>query len=183
MTSFRHPVSLSIAMCFLAGMAALVLALTLRAGNASERLAGYAQGLLQKFPDVPVITTGELAALDPAPFLVDARSEKEFAVSRLPGALRAESVAAVRSLGVAPETPVVVYCSVGYRSALLARALREAGFPDVRNLDGSIFAWANEGRPLVDAAGATSGAHPFNRSWGRYLDRTLWRWHPREGKN
>ncbi len=37
----------------------------------------------------------------------------------------------------------------------------------VVNLDGSIFEWANEGRPLDgDEAG---GVHPYNRVWGQAL--------------
>ena len=48
----------------------------------------------------------------------------------------------------ARDTPIVVYCSVGYRSARVARWLGRQGFTNVRNLDGSLFAWANEGRPM-----------------------------------
>jgi len=53
-----------------------------------------------------------------------------------------------------------------------------AGFRNVRNLEGSIFAWANEGRPLVNARGQAAGVLPFNIPWGRYLEKSLWRWKP-----
>ena len=43
----------------------------------------------------------------------------------------------------------MTYCAVGYRSAEMATQLRAAGFTNVRNLEGSIFQWANEHRPLV----------------------------------
>ena len=89
----------------------------------------------------------------PAPALLDVRTEAEFAVSHLPGALRidpdaspAQVVAAIR-----PNTAVVVYCSVGYRSSQLAKRLQKAGVAGVSNLDGSIFQWANEGRLLHKA--------------------------------
>jgi 3-mercaptopyruvate sulfurtransferase SseA len=41
---------------------------------------------------------------------------------------------------------------------------------DVSYLAGGIFQWANEERPLVDAAGnPTTRVHPYNRFWGRLL--------------
>ncbi|GAB4182741.1 MAG: rhodanese-like domain-containing protein [Terrimicrobiaceae bacterium] len=153
---------------------------TMRADSASERLAAYSAQLQKEFSDVPGISTSQLAAINPAPMLLDVREKDEFAVSHLPGAHRAESdtIAQLRKLGASENTFIVVYCSVGYRSAVLARKLQKAGFVNVRNLEGSIFAWANEGRPLVNLSGATSGVHPFNAYWGRYLDKSKWRWKP-----
>ena len=64
----------------------------------------------------------------------------------------------------------MVYCSVGVRSAGVARRLRAAGFAEVENLEGSVFRWANEGRPLVAAGGAaTDVVHPYDAAWGRLL--------------
>lgn len=143
-----------------------------------------------RFPDVAEISTGELAAwladgARPAPLLFDARTREEFDVSHLPGAEflphDAEALPAVDA-GTAARCPVVVYCSVGYRSAMLARRLTEAGYSDVRNLEGSIFKWANEGRALaragaggVDGAGevSASAVHPYNAEWGRLLSPEL----------
>jgi len=157
----------------------------LRADSAPEVLASYTTSLRAKFPDVSTLSPAELAGWmnDSArtlPLLLDVREENEFAVSHLLGARRAENdaVAQLRQLGATNETPIVVYCSVGYRSALMARKLQKAGFNNVRNLEGSIFAWANEGRPLVNSNGTTSGAHPFNILWGRYLDKSKWHWKP-----
>jgi hypothetical protein len=61
---------------------------------------------------------------------------------------------------------------------LLAEKLQQAGFSNVRNLKGSIFAWADEGRPIVNAHGTASGVHPVNLLWGRYLDKFKWQWKP-----
>lgn len=153
-----------------------------RANDATQALAAYTASLRENFPDVPVITTAELADLAPeeAPILLDVRTKKEFDVSHLAGSHRAEedAVSQLGRLSASSDSSIVVYCSVGYRSALLARKLRDAGFVQVRNLEGSIFAWANGGHPLVNASGATSGAHPFNILWGRYLDKSKWRWEP-----
>src|SRR6185295_1813081 len=82
------------------------------------------------------------------PLLIDARPEKEFAVSHLRGAHRFMSVGKVKAALAANAQPIVVYCSVGYRSCALAEKLAKAGFANVWNLEGSLFGWANEGRPV-----------------------------------
>jgi rhodanese-related sulfurtransferase len=152
----------------------------LRGDSASGALASYAASLKDKFPGVATITTKELAALDPPPLLLDVRVEKEFAVSHLAGAIRAEDdpLRQLQRLGVKRDTPIVVYCAIGYRSTMLAEKLQADGFTHIRNLEGSIFAWANEGRPIIDADGPAPGVHPFNILWGRYLEKSKWRWKP-----
>ncbi len=152
----------------------------LPAESAPDALAAYSTSLKQKFPNVSHLTPAELAHLDPPPLLLDVREEREFVVSHLRGAIRAEKDAAgqLQRLGADKATSIVVYCSVGYRSSVLAEKLHEAGFVNVKNLEGSIFAWANSGRPLVNAYGSTDGVHPFNVLWGRYLEEARWRWVP-----
>ncbi|MCK6474921.1 MAG: rhodanese-like domain-containing protein [Planctomycetes bacterium] len=131
-----------------------------------------------RFPDVAHISTGELAAWladgsRTTPLLLDARTREEFDVSHLPGAVFLPHDAG--ELSASDGRPVVVYCSVGYRSAMLARRLAEAGHADVRNLEGSIFKWANEGRALARAGAegagevSASAVHPYNAEWGRLL--------------
>ena len=62
---------------------------------------------------------------------------------------------------------------MGYRSARIADRLETAGFRDVRNLTGSIFQWANEGRPVVRDGEPVREVHPYDAVWGRLLDRDL----------
>ena len=107
--------------------------------------------------------------------LLDARGPDEYAVSHLPGARRVDPDADAAALGSAladvdRRRPVVVYCSVGARSAAVARRLRKAGFERVENLRGSIFRWANEGRPVVRDGEVVGEVHPFDAVWGRLLD-------------
>lgn len=135
--------------------------------------------LAARFSDVPTTTTAALAARladsTVTPVLLDARTEAEYAVSHLPGAHRVDPDASPAELadaleGIDRERPIVVYCSVGVRSGAVARRLRTAGFARVENLAGSIFRWANEGRPLVRAGRATGAVHPYDAVWGRLLD-------------
>lgn len=127
-----------------------------------------------KFPDVSRLRTPELAAWldDPKhapPRLLDVREPSEYRVSHLANAQQVEPGSDPAALGLPKDRPIVTYCSVGYRSAEYARKLRQAGFTNVRNLEGSIFAWANEDRPLVEDGHPVEQVHPFNSTWGFLL--------------
>jgi rhodanese-related sulfurtransferase len=147
--------------------------------------AGLRAWIASRYAEVPFIAGEALAAwladrARPAPVVVDVRTPGEQSVSMLPGALGvkdgAAAVAALASL--APAAPVVVYCAGGLRSAKAARALIEAGHADVRNLEGGIFAWANEDRPLLCAGRPTRYAHPSDEKWSALLARDRHAWTP-----
>lgn len=131
----------------------------------------------EAFPEVEQLDTADLASwlAEPAraqPMLLDVREADEFAISHLAGARRVPpgDVVPPDVLDLDRSTPIVVYCSVGYRSSRFARALEAAGFDQVWNLEGSIFAWANEERPLVrEDERPVSEVHPYDRSWGRLV--------------
>ena len=132
-----------------------------------------------RFPDVSHLSPSALDAWlrdaqRPAPQLVDARSEEEFAVSHLPDArhIDPETTGAAALASLNPERPVVIYCSAGYRGATLARRLQNAGRHDVWNLAGGIFAWANAGLPVEREGQPTQRVHPYSRLFSRML-RTL----------
>lgn len=135
------------------------------------------KSLRTKFTNVEWISTSELAdwlanKRRPPPVLLDVRTPAEWDVSHLPGARRVDPRASADSAaeGVTKQTPIVTYCAVGYRSGEMASRLRAAGFSDVHNLEGSIFQWANEHRPLVRGQKAVSQVHPYNTFWGRLLN-------------
>ena len=138
-------------------------------------------------PDVPSVTTAELAdalADGRHVVLLDAREAEEFAVSHLPGAQRVTSAtsALVVLENATPDTLVVAYCSVGYRSAALVQELHEQGVVDAVNLEGSIFAWANAGLPVYRGDLEVDEVHPFDDTWGTLLDRGLWAFEPTASK-
>ncbi|HYJ03642.1 MAG TPA: rhodanese-like domain-containing protein [Chthoniobacterales bacterium] len=134
------------------------------------------KSLERSFPRVEWISTQELASWlgdksKPAPVLLDVRTPEEWNVSHLPGARHADPKAPLGSVTaeISKERPIVTYCAVGYRSAEMATRLRAAGFTNVRNLEGSIFQWANEHRPLVQGDQPVTRVHPYNALWGRLL--------------
>ena len=135
----------------------------------------------EAFPDVPQMSTKELADMradDTSTdiVLLDARSAAEFKVSHLPGAALASNTRmALEALEASDlASTVVIYCSVGYRSSRLAEKLRARGIENVFNLEGSLFRWANEGRPLYRGEERVYQAHPYDEEWGQLLDRRFW---------
>jgi rhodanese-related sulfurtransferase len=121
---------------------------------------------------VPEISVDSLANCKASVTLLDAREPPEFAVSHLAAALPVGynnfSLDAVRQLD--KNAPVVVYCSVGYRSEKVAEKLIAAGFTNVQNLYGGIFEWKNRQHPVVDANGAaTDKVHAYSKAWGIWL--------------
>jgi rhodanese-related sulfurtransferase len=134
------------------------------------------RSLRSKFSDVQWITTAELAdwlaATDrPPPVLIDVRTRAEWRVSHLPAARlvdpQTDPLAAVSRLP--KDAPIVTYCAVGARSARAAERLQAAGYTHVQNLEGSIFEWANEHRPLVHNDKPVTRVHPYTSLWGHLL--------------
>ena len=134
-----------------------------------------------KFPTVTHISTDTLQSwLDKSPpreplLLFDVRDPEEYAVSHLQDAQPAPSKdEALKALqGVSSDQRIVLYCSVGYRSSELAQFLMKKGFTEVYNLEGSIFAWANEGRPVYRGNERVQVVHPYDKTWGRLLKKPL----------
>jgi rhodanese-related sulfurtransferase len=114
----------------------------------------------------PTLTAAEAAALPDDVLVVDVREAREIAVSTLPRAMPLASEAArdefVRK--AAGET-VLVYCTVGWRSAQYAKALADAGITAF-NIDGGLCAWAAAGLPVLDAAHQpTKRIHAYSRDF------------------
>lgn len=106
--------------------------------------------------------------------LLDIRSEAEFAVSHLTNAqlVPYEGFSARMVEDLSRQTPIVVYCSVGYRSERIGEQLQKMGFTSVRNLYGGIFDWKNKGYPVVNAQNVpTDSVHTYNKNWSQWLNK------------
>jgi rhodanese-related sulfurtransferase len=135
--------------------------------------------ITRDYPGTPEISTGQLAELmasESKLILLDVRGKEEFQVSHIRNALHAPGLKAVQKQVPERSVKIVVYCSVGYRSAKMVKRLRETGYPEAVNLKGSIFKWANEGRPVFQGSQPVRGVHPYNKKWGALLRRDLWRY-------
>jgi len=84
--------------------------------------------------------------------LVDVREESEFAKDHLPGAIHLGKGVIERDIEErSPDvnTPMVLYCGGGYRSALAADNLQKMGYTNVLSMDGGIRGWRGKGLPLT----------------------------------
>lgn len=162
---------ITVALLFL--VAFLLLQLATRGYREVEALQSMEKAMAavrRDFPRAKPVSTAQLAAWigeEEGVVIIDARAPEEIAVSRIPGAMaRTETVAeeAIDTVG----KRVVVYDSVGFRSAEEVAGIDAGESGRHFYLEGGIFQWANEGRPLVDPEGKPSDkVHPYNKLWGR----------------
>ena len=125
--------------------------------------------LRRQFPDSPGIQTNELddkIQNNQNVFLVDCRRPDEYSVSRIPNATNIHFKCSDEDLKTAlkdldENVTIVNYCSLGYRSGVMTKRILDLGLDNVSkervyNLEGSIFKWAQEERPLIDNKGQTT---------------------------
>lgn len=170
-----------IALLTLAGM--LLTATAGRVGAQEQSLSAVVRDVSARHSSLAHMTPAELVnrlAHANDLVLIDVREESEYTVSHLGGAFRVapgiwRSTFLSRYRDALKGKTVVFYCSVGVRSSALAESVKAdllaAGVKEIVNLEGGIFAWHNQSRPLVDDRGPTAFVHPYDAYWGRLLTR------------
>lgn len=133
------------------------------------------EGMYRKsVPLMPVSQAARLQATNKQVVFLDTREKKEYQVSHIRDAVWVgyQDFDLKRLSGISRQTPLVVYCSVGYRSEKIGEKLLKAGFTDVHNLYGSLFEWVNQGYPVYDAKGQpTTRVHAYSKTWGIWLNK------------
>ena len=129
--------------------------------------------ILQKLlkHDVPEISVDSLNKINNAVLFLDARETEEFNVSHLKNAkwvgYKNFTINTIQNIN--KSKPIVVYCSVGYRSEKITEKLIAAGFTNVQNLYGGIFEWKNRKQDVYNENGITNDVHPYNSTWSLWL--------------
>lgn len=83
-------------------------------------------------------------------FLLDVRTLGEYQQVRLEGAQLIPIGQLIKRLDEVPkDRPILVYCAVGSRSAQVVNYLARKGYPELYNLYGGIYAWAQKGYPIL----------------------------------
>ncbi len=131
--------------------------------------------------DYPTVSHVSVAAapLTSDTIFLDIREPEEFAVSHIPGAVRVSMDAGpadvLAMLGDVSGKRVVAYCSVGRRSSIFAEIMQDTllseGAASVANLEGGVFGWHAQSRPLENEKGRTDVVHPYDEIWKRYVPR------------
>lgn len=86
--------------------------------------------------------------------IIDVREQSEWDEEHIPGAIHipvGELSKRMAELEQYKDSPVVMQCRSGGRSAKGASLLHEAGFKDIYNLEGGIIAWGKAGLSLEKA--------------------------------
>jgi rhodanese-related sulfurtransferase len=150
----------------------LLMSLPLLAQQTTNKAFGLMiDALIQE--SVPVVTCAEVKN-KPTAVLLDTRRRAEYDVSHLPKArwVGYDDFDLSRVADLPKSTPIVLYCSVGYRSEKIGEKLQAAGYTQVRNLYGGAFEWVNQANPVVDSSGKTTPRiHGYSRVWGVWLQR------------
>ena len=136
----------------------------------------YKERSFAELPDVEVARAAaladSLAATDATAddvVWLDVRDARERRISVLPGAIDRETYEDRRE--ELAGRPVIVYCTVGYRSGLAARDLRRQGV-DAHNLAGGILAWAHADGEVLDGRTGepTRRVHVYGWRWNLLPD-------------
>lgn len=107
---------------------------------------------------------------------VDAREYEEYSISHIGGAqwVGYNDFSMERVINIDKRTPIVVYCSVGYRSEKIAEKLIAEGYQTVYNLKGGVFEFVNSGQPVFSNSGLqTDSIHGYDASWGKWLEQGI----------
>ena len=117
------------------------------------------------FPKVPSFTVEELMNKmdDRNLVIVDVRSPEERSVSFIPTSITKEEYE--KNKGKYGDVNIITYCTIGYRSGLYAKKLRERKI-NARNLKGGVLAWAHHRNHFTDKEGRTKKKiHIYGKDW------------------
>ena len=134
-----------------------------------EKIDTLYQKLTSDFDDVSEITARELQDFpdEKQILIVDVRPDQERNISIIPGAISKEEFEKHSDLNKVK--PIVVYCTIGYRSAKYAKELYQQGF-QVMNLVGGILSWSHIQGELINKAGETSQVHIYKKKFQLVAD-------------
>lgn len=120
---------------------------------------GYVQLVAEAESEVRRLTVEEaMAAQASGALLVDLRDVREVkAEGKIPGSYHAPR--GMLEFWVDPDSPyhrealssadrLVLYCNLGWRSALAAKTLQDMGFTNVAHIEGGLDAWKDAGGPV-----------------------------------
>lgn len=121
---------------------------------------------------VPIITVDSLNK-NTTPFtILDAREKAEFEVSHIKNAIWVgyDTFKLTETINkIDKKKPVVIYCSIGYRSEKIGEQLQKKGYT-VYNLYGGIFHWENQGYEVVNSTDkSTKEVHGYDKNWSKWL--------------
>ena len=110
----------------------------------------YLQGIKSEIEEIDVPGVESIGSSKSA-VLVDVREHDEYVQGYIPGAMwipRGYLELRIEDAVPGRDTPIVLYCAGGTRSALAARSLRDLGYTQVKSMAGGFTAWKRSGKPF-----------------------------------
>ncbi|HZY64819.1 MAG TPA: rhodanese-like domain-containing protein [Rubrobacteraceae bacterium] len=117
-----------------------------------DNVVGYVPSLkgLKKEP-AATVSPDDLEKLED-PFILDVRAKSEYEAGHIPRSTRIHGGRVMWHLDELPEDrPIVTHCQTGARNAVVASAIRAAGFDNVIQLEGSYEGWEAANKQTVSA--------------------------------
>lgn len=125
-----------------------------------DNVAGYLEGGMLALGERPELvsrvtratagTVGEMREGSDAPLILDVRAPAEWADGHVEGSVNVPLNDLQARMGeLSPESTYVVHCASGYRSAIAASLLSNAGFANVVELVGGFDAWQASKLPVA----------------------------------
>src|SRR5689334_20414853 len=114
-------------------------------------MATYRDLLQRTKAEISEVDARGAQAIDGAVW-VDVRESDEWAEGHIPGAVhvpRGNLESRIERAVPNRETPVVLYCAVGARSAFAAKTLGELGYTAAHSLTGGINDWKRDGGAIT----------------------------------
>lgn len=122
-----------------------------------DHVAGFLEGgmeQLQEYPEfigtIQRISAAAVPELDPAPTIIDVRTQKEWQAGHLQDSINIPlNQLQERTYEVPMQGPVVVHCQGGYRSSIATSILQRHGRENLLDMVGGYKAWVQSGLPVV----------------------------------
>jgi rhodanese-related sulfurtransferase len=114
----------------------------------SERFLNLVNDTKKRVKEITIDEYLDMKKADPSWVLIDVREDLEWAKGRIPGAVHMGRGVIERDIEEKYpdlDTPLVLYCGGGFRSALSADNLQKMGYKRVISMDGGIRGWREKG--------------------------------------
>ncbi len=120
------------------------------------------------------IPNKEIKNINLADYLVlDCREEEEYNISHIPNSIWIGNNNDRLFWSRLPNDnikPVLIYCSIGYRSAIIGQKIADSLHYEIYNLKYGIFNYNHHKNPLRDSLGKpTKEVHPYSKFWGLFV--------------
>ena len=109
-------------------------------------LAGYMPA--SSAEDISAAELEQQLTANTAPLILDVRSADEYDAGHLPTAINIPHTEVADRQTELPnnlDTEIIIYCRSGRRAAMAQATLEEAGFSNVRHLEGDFLGWQEAG--------------------------------------